>query len=179
MKLRCVLGIEMGSSCEYFVCGDCNRSSINASLNPRIENMELACRGFKMRAKECSVCSSETHHYHYVGDDLLCDGCYRLFYEVNLNMHKRREALKDLVARVRDAAIAKEEDKIACGKPVVIRRERLIGLKMLAISMRERGLISEDSLAEHLGTTPDYLVGAIRATQAADVSLKQEKEKAK
>ncbi len=174
-----------GVGCEYYNCEECTESYISACTNAGspIENMGPKCSMFKVRTKRCDICKDDVNHWHMDGKDgILCQGCYDVLYEQSFisagaSLEIRRKALKDLVARVRDTAIAKKEDKIT--EPVVIGRERYIGLKMLAISMREHGLISEDSLAKHLGVAgPDYLQSAIRRTKRTAATLEQEKEKA-
>jgi len=105
MRLHCVLG-KRGVDCEYYDCGECKESWINAYTNARIENMEPGCQMFRARTKECSICGTEAHHHHYDKSDILCENCSQILYEcgfisVAANLKIRKEALKKLIARVR------------------------------------------------------------------------------
>jgi len=120
--LNCVLEYARATECKHCDGGNyCKLDHITA----KIANGVGVCARFEPKIKRCSICSIELREP--CGHDE-CVGCYHLIYDSTDvsrygSVHKR-EALKDLVARVR-----KDEHSKCPSEEVLKLREEVLKLR--------------------------------------------------
>jgi len=103
VRLHCVLGSM--PDCEFYERGYCKLDHIIAEV-PLATKVPV-CTMRKARTRECSICRAMVSTWHMEGTNgILCEACYKVLYinppgVATTDLEIRREALKDLVARVR------------------------------------------------------------------------------